>query len=51
MFFANVIQLIGLITSLKGIISAEIYSLLGVVVGALLMYLGYKIEREYIKNE
>ena len=48
MIFANVIQLIGLVTSLKGIISAGIYSLLGVVVGVLLIYLGYKFERNYI---
>ena len=50
MIFANIIQLIGLVTLLKGIISVGIYSLLGVVVGVLLMYLGYKIEREYIKK-
>lgn len=48
MFFVSVMKLIGLVILLKGFMSIGIWSLLGLLTGALIIYLGYKIEREYI---
>ena len=51
MFYVYIMKLIGLIILLKGVTNVGIWSFISISLGGTLIYLAYKIERNYVKNE